>query len=148
MPGPRAKYKLSNATIVALKQLRNSGNYSDAYRVIYSDLKKNPLVDHDTLTWYRNAIEINDPKSVAYNHYFARSYVRIALQREGKYIRYSYQAFDAIFQAASNKWAKLAKCSQDTAARDIEDLVRKGMLQRSIAGGRSTSYDIVAPTER
>jgi Fic family protein len=48
----------------------------------------------------------------------------------------------------SSKWAKLAKCSQDTAARDIEDLVRKGVLQRSAAGGRSTSYDIVAPTER
>jgi Fic family protein len=47
----------------------------------------------------------------------------------------------------SSKWAKLAKCSQDTAARDIEDLVRKGMLQRSVAGGRSTSYDIVAPAE-
>jgi Fic family protein len=48
----------------------------------------------------------------------------------------------------SSKWARFAKCSQDTAARDIEDLVRKGILQRSAAGGRSTSYDIVAPTER
>jgi Fic family protein len=45
----------------------------------------------------------------------------------------------------SSKWAKLAKCSQDTAARDIDDLVRKGILQRSAAGGRSTSYDTVMP---
>jgi Fic family protein len=43
----------------------------------------------------------------------------------------------------SSKWAKLAKCSQDTASRDIDDLVRKGILQRSAAGGRSTSYEIV-----
>jgi Fic family protein len=45
----------------------------------------------------------------------------------------------------SSKWAKLAKCSQDTASRDIDDLVRKGISQRSAAGGRSTSYDIVMP---
>ena len=43
----------------------------------------------------------------------------------------------------SSKWAKLAKCSQDTASRDIDDLVRKGILVRGPAGGRSTSYDLV-----
>lgn len=46
----------------------------------------------------------------------------------------------------SSKWAKLAKCSQDTASRDIDDLVRKGMLARSEAGGRSTSYALQRPT--
>ncbi len=43
----------------------------------------------------------------------------------------------------SSKWAKLAKCSQDTALRDIEDLVRKGILNKDAAGGRSTSYSLV-----
>jgi Fic family protein len=42
----------------------------------------------------------------------------------------------------SSKYAKLAKCSQDTALRDIEDLVRKGVLKRDAAGGRSTSYSL------
>jgi Fic family protein len=42
----------------------------------------------------------------------------------------------------SSKWAKLAKCSQDTALRDIEDLVRKGVLAKDGAGGRSTSYSL------
>jgi Fic family protein len=42
----------------------------------------------------------------------------------------------------SSKWAKLAKCSQDTALRDIEDLVQKGVLMKDPAGGRSTSYSI------
>jgi Fic family protein len=42
----------------------------------------------------------------------------------------------------SSKWAKLAKCSQDTALRDIEDLIRKKMLVKDAAGGRSTSYSL------
>ena len=42
----------------------------------------------------------------------------------------------------SSKWAKLAKCSQDTALRDIENLVRKGVLVKGAAGGRSTSYSL------
>jgi Fic family protein len=44
----------------------------------------------------------------------------------------------------TSKYAKLAKCSQDTALRDILLLVRQGILVRSPAGGRSTSY---APPE-
>jgi Fic family protein len=42
----------------------------------------------------------------------------------------------------SSKWAKLAKCSQDTALRDIEDLIRKKVLVKDAAGGRSTSYSL------
>ena len=40
----------------------------------------------------------------------------------------------------TSKWAKLARCSQDTALRDITDLVNQGILVRGSAGGRSTSY--------
>jgi len=40
----------------------------------------------------------------------------------------------------TTKWAKLTKSSQDTATRDIQDLVDKGILVRSAEGGRSTSY--------
>ena len=42
----------------------------------------------------------------------------------------------------SSKWAKLAKCSQDTALRDIEDLIGKQVLVKDDAGGRSTSYSL------
>ena len=48
----------------------------------------------------------------------------------------------------SSKWARLTKCSQDTAGRDIDDLVRKGVLVRGEAGGRSTSYELVMPSGR
>lgn len=43
----------------------------------------------------------------------------------------------------SSKWAKLEKCSQDTALRDIEDLMKRGVLTKDSAGGRSTSYSLV-----
>jgi Fic family protein len=42
----------------------------------------------------------------------------------------------------SSKWAKLAKCSQNTAGRDIDDLVKRGILIKNAAGGRSTSYSL------
>jgi Fic family protein len=44
----------------------------------------------------------------------------------------------------SSKWAKLAKCSQDTALRDIDDLVKRGVLVKEPGGGRSTSYSLAA----
>ena len=43
----------------------------------------------------------------------------------------------------SSKWAKLAKCSQDTASRDIEDLIARGVLVKDAGGGRSTSYSLI-----
>lgn len=43
----------------------------------------------------------------------------------------------------SSKYAALAKCSQDTAARDIDDLWAKSILARDPAGGRSTSYSLI-----
>jgi Fic family protein len=43
----------------------------------------------------------------------------------------------------SSKWAKLAKCSQDTAYRDILDLVERDALKKGPSGGRSTSYSLV-----
>lgn len=42
----------------------------------------------------------------------------------------------------STKWAKIAKCSQDTAQRDIQGLIDQGILLKDAAGGRSTSYSL------
>jgi Fic family protein len=47
----------------------------------------------------------------------------------------------------SSKWAKITKCSQDTALRDILDLVSQGVLTKDAAGGRSTSYSLAPPAE-
>ena len=43
----------------------------------------------------------------------------------------------------SSKWAKIERCSQDTASRDIDNLVKRGVLTKDPAGGRSTSYSLV-----
>jgi len=40
----------------------------------------------------------------------------------------------------TSKWAKITKCSQDTALRDIQDLIEKEILLKEPGGGRSTSY--------
>ena len=48
----------------------------------------------------------------------------------------------------SSKWAAIAKCSPDTALRDINDLLARGVLRKLDAGGRSTSYIFDEPQRR
>jgi len=48
----------------------------------------------------------------------------------------------------TSKWAKIAKCSSDTALRDVLDLVEHGMLVRNPGGGRSTSYALAEVGDR
>jgi Fic family protein len=48
----------------------------------------------------------------------------------------------------TSKWAKLAKCSQDTALRDIMPLIEHGILVRDSAGGRCTSYSLANDSAR
>lgn len=43
----------------------------------------------------------------------------------------------------TGKWAKIQKCSSDTALRDINDLVERDILEKELGGGRSTSYALV-----
>ena len=53
--------------------------------------------------------------------------------------------FDGFFgKLTSGKWAKIGKCSTDTALNDIRDLVNKGILRKNEEGGRSTNYSLVA----
>lgn len=54
--------------------------------------------------------------------------------------------FDDFFgKLTTSKWAKIAKCSSDTALNDINDLISKGVLKKNEEGGRSTSYSIIVP---
>ncbi len=47
----------------------------------------------------------------------------------------------------TSKYGKLASCSTDTALRDIHDLLKRGILVKNSAGGRSTSYRLAEPDE-
>ncbi len=61
-------------------------------------------------------------------------------ERQRKIVNQFLNGFEG--KLTSSKWARLAKCSQDTALRDIENLVRKSVLKKDGAGGRSTSYSL------
>lgn len=61
-------------------------------------------------------------------------------ERQKKLLNMLFDGFDG--KLTSSKWAKIAKCSKDTAIRDINDLIDKGILQKELAGGRSTNYEI------
>ncbi len=52
--------------------------------------------------------------------------------------------FDGFFcKLTTGKWAKIAKCSTDTALNDIRDLMAKGILKKNDEGGRSTNYMLI-----
>jgi Fic family protein len=59
-------------------------------------------------------------------------------ERQVKLLNKLLDGFDG--KLTSSKWAAIAKCSPDTALRDINDLLALGVLRKSHAGGRSTSY--------
>lgn len=60
--------------------------------------------------------------------------------RQKKIINLLIDGFEG--KLTTSKWAKIAKCSQDTAYRDILDLVHQKILIKNPEGGRSTSYSL------
>ena len=61
-------------------------------------------------------------------------------ERQIKMLNKLLDGFDG--KLTSSKWAIIAKCSPDTALRDITDLLERGALVKSESGGRSTSYEL------
>lgn len=61
--------------------------------------------------------------------------------RQHKMLNRLLDGFDG--KLTSSKWAKITKCSSDTALRDIQDLIAKGILCKDEKSGRSTNYDLV-----
>ena len=64
-------------------------------------------------------------------------------ERQRKVINRLLDGFEGIL--TTSKWAKLTKCSQDTALRDITDLVNRRILEKDQAGGRSTRHTLCLP---
>lgn len=60
--------------------------------------------------------------------------------RQAKMIHKLLDGFEG--KLTSSKWAKMTKCSADSALRDMQDLINKKILVKESAGGRSTSYEL------
>ena len=61
-------------------------------------------------------------------------------ERQRKVVNRLLDGFEG--KLTSSKWATLTKTSPDTALRDINDLVARGVLVKDEGGGRSTSYSL------
>ncbi len=59
-------------------------------------------------------------------------------ERQRKVLNRLWDGFEG--KLTTSKWARICSCSQDTALRDINDLIDKGMLVNSGEGGRSANY--------
>ncbi len=101
----------------------------------------------DWLKWFLNCL-INALKStdsvlvrvLSKADFWARHSKTIINERQKKLLNIILDGFDG--KLTSSKWAKIAKCSKDTAIRDINDLIEKNILQKEAAGGRSTNYEL------
>jgi Fic family protein len=91
-----------------------------------------------------NSLEASNTilEKVLYKHKFWNTYgVAIQNERQKVMLNKLLDHFDG--KLTSSKWAKMTKCSNDTALRDIQDLIKKGILKKELAGGRSTNYEMV-----
>ncbi|MDE2150199.1 MAG: Fic family protein [Gammaproteobacteria bacterium] len=61
-------------------------------------------------------------------------------ERQAKLLNRLLDGFEG--RLTTSKWAAVAKCSQDTALRDVNDLLSRGLLRKSDARGRSTCYEL------
>ena len=102
------------------------------------------------LSWFLNCLNTaianaeTTPAAVTAKERFWKSIAEITVNdRQSLMLNKLQDGFEGKLTTA--KWAKIAKCSHDTALRDINELISNGVLIRSLAGGRSTSYDLVAP---
>lgn len=80
-------------------------------------------------------------ENILFKHRFWQTHgTGIENERQRKVLNRLLDGFEGKLTTA--KWAKLCKCSQDTALRDIQLLVERGVLIKLPGGGRSTGYDV------
>ena len=118
------------------------------YYEILEKTQKGDLDITEWIVWFLNCL-INALKStdsvltrVLFKAEFWKKHIETAINdRQRKLLIKLMDGFDG--KLTSSKWAKIAKCSKDSAVRDINDLIEKGILQKEAAGGRSTSYELI-----
>lgn len=118
-----------------------------AYYEILERTQKNSLDITEWLTWFLNCLQ-NALKSsseivdkVLYKHQFWLKYKNASLnERQRKMLNLLLDDFKG--KLTTKKWGKMMKCSHDTALRDIQGLIKMGILKKEKEGGRSTNYEL------
>ncbi len=126
-------------------QIRKERN---SYYDILEKTQKGSLDITNWLEWFLNSllhsIESSEKllKKVIYKHEFWLQNSKVSINdRQRKILNMLMDDFEGVLN--TTKWAKIGKCSQDTALRDIQNLIEKGILAKSEQGGRSTNYELV-----
>jgi len=117
------------------------------YYEILEKTQKGNLDITDWIKWFLNCL-LNALKStdtilnrVLFKaDFWTRHAKTIMNERQKKLLNKILDGFEG--KLTSSKWAKIAKCSKDTAIRDINDLINKNILKKDEAGGRSTNYEL------
>ena len=117
------------------------------YYEILEKTQKGQLDITEWLEWFLNCL-LNSLEAseeilgkVIFKHNFWLEHAsKIENDRQRKVLNLLLDGFDG--KLNTSKWAKICKCSQDTALRDIQDLMGKQILYKLPGGGRSTSYAI------
>jgi Fic family protein len=125
-------------------QIRKERN---SYYEILEKTQKGGMDITRYLEWFLNsllnAIEYSDVilEKIIYKHYFWTKNAKLNLNsRQIKILNMLMDDFIGVLN--TTKWANIGKCSQDTALRDIQDLIEKEILIKSDQGGRSTKYEL------
>jgi len=119
----------------------------DAYYEILEKTQRGDLDITAWLDWFFDclvrALESADTtlaSVLAKGHFWERYRATSFNERQRLMLNKLLDGFDG--KLTSSKWAKVSKCSPDTALRDIDALIALGILKKDAAGGRSTSYSL------
>ncbi len=122
-------------------------NERKMYYEILEKTQKGTLDITEWLHWFLKTLEkaiVSSEKTLALvirkHKFWTINGTKIKNERQKKILNKLLDGFTG--NLTSSKWAKITKCSQDTALRDIQDLIDKGILVKSATGGRSTKYEL------
>lgn len=143
-----ADMQLSKADGVNQRFYSMSGEIKNQRKSYYTILEQTQKGDLDITQWIvwfleclKQAILASNTiidKVVQKHHFWMRNARLISNERQKQLLNKLIDGFKG--HLTTSKWAKLTKTSQDTALRDITDLIDKGVLIKANAGGRSTHY--------
>ena len=129
-------------------QIRNERKQ---YYDILELTQKGGLDISDWLEWFLECLlnalkssEILLGKVIFKHHFWIKNALRLENDRQKKILNMLLDGFDG--KLTTTKWSRIGKCSQDTALRDIQDLMEKQILYKLPGGGRSTGYDLIKET--